>query len=105
MADKGKSLRALINECVEMRPCYVLLGTVTKASPLEIQVASDSKLLLDEDNLYLPEHLTKRSVRISLSVGDHYASSMTLDNALRKGDKVYLLSFDRGQLYYILDKV
>lgn len=117
MADSGKSLRALIKEAVDVRPNGVLIGVVEVESPLRIRVKSDSKLYLTESNLYIPRWMQKHTLTVTIegSTGSGGGDShrhglggtrkLTVDNRLRKDDEVYLLSFDKGALYYVLDLV
>ncbi|MDD3029890.1 MAG: DUF2577 domain-containing protein [Alphaproteobacteria bacterium] len=122
MSSGGKSIREMLKAAVDVRTASVLHGVVVSASPVKIQVTSDAKLLLTESNLFIPEHLTDHQVKISVSGGSGSTSSndghshsvsgvsfsnatMTIKNALQANDEVYLLSFNRGQLYYVLDRV
>ena len=52
------SLRELIAKAAGVRSSGVIVGQVTKADPLEIQVLNDAKLVLTESNVYVPKHLT-----------------------------------------------
>lgn len=106
---KETSLRELIAKCGGGHEANVIVGKVTKASPLEIQSLNDAKLVLTESNVYVPKHLTDYSVSIHLSgsIDGHSIGtrSGTIYNALKKGDEVYLLQYQGGQLYFVLDKV
>lgn len=106
---KETSLRELIAKCGGGHEASVIVGKVTKASPLEIQSLNDAKLVLTESNVYVPKHLTDYSVSIHLSgsIDGHSIGtrSGTIYNALKKGDEVYLLQYQGGQLYFVLDKV
>jgi len=100
---KETSLRELMKSAVGVKTASVVTGKVTSASPLEISVDNDAKLVLDEENVIVPKHLSSYSVSISIpGVG---AEKCTIKNGLSKGDAVYLLSYAEGSLYYVLDKV
>lgn len=45
----------------------VVLGIVKQTNPLQVQVMNDEKLLLNEEILYIPEHLTDHEVEITLN--------------------------------------
>ncbi len=106
---KETSLRELLQKASGIRTAAVVTGKVTNASPIEITADNDAKLVLTDDDLFIPRHLTDYSVSIHLSgtiggysIGTH---SGTIHNALKKGDEVYLLAFDNGSQYFVLDKV
>jgi hypothetical protein len=91
-------------------PVAVLIGTVTKTDPLEVNV--DQRFTIDADFLLVPESLTK----LELDLGHtHSASGGTTGPALTEpvvirpglepGDRVALLRVQGGQKYIILDKV
>ena len=100
---KETSLRELMRTAVGITTASVVTGTVTDTDPLEICVDNDAKLILTEDNVYVPQHLTNYSVSIRIpGVG---TERCTIRNALQEDDRVYLLSYDEGSLYFVLDKV
>lgn len=131
----------------------ILQGKVISASPLKIQVVNDEKLVLTENIICLPRHLSDYTTTIDIQLGkgsinsvtrsgqgthphgssgqhgghtggdgshSHPASegshvhnvatfnisgaTMTVYNALKVGETVYLLSFNHGKKYYILDR-
>lgn len=128
----------------------VIEGTVTCASPLQITLANDSKMILGKNSLVVPRHLTDYQVKVDMAKMDgtlvsktttdggehehdggshdghesgngehnheggkhvHSLSTfsltsgiMTVYNHLKKGDMVYLLQFNNGKKYYILDR-
>ena len=87
------------------------MGTVKKTGPLEIQVMSDAQLLLTETNLYVPRWLTDHMLDVEIYGMDSDGDSLTgkrkmkVFNALKKGDMVYLLSYEDGALYFVVDLV
>ena len=127
----------------------VVMGKVVSASPLKIQVVNDDKLLLTENLICLPRHLSDYTTTATFTVGrgslnsvttvsgnhEHSGGShgghtggsgehehgagphnhplasftltqgtLTVHNALRVGETVYLLSFNEGKKYYVLDR-
>lgn len=110
------------SEREESKPCDVLQGTVLSASPLTIQISS--KIILDEDFLIVPQHLTNYKVPVdvdwetkSKSGGAAEAAfashthdikgtfQMTIRNALKEGDTVLLLRQNGGQNFIVLDRI
>lgn len=106
----------------------LMQGTVISVSPLKIQAANDSKLVITETSAVVPKHLTNYSVGCSIDysgegsvtistngAGDpwhtHEVMPFTLSgtasiyNALKVGDKVHLLPLQSGKKYYVLDRV
>ncbi len=119
---KEGSLRAVMKKAIHIVPSSVLYGVVVAVNPVQIQVSSDAKLLLTESNLYIPKHLTNYKVRVDLPGGSgstgtseghsHSVSNiaysndeLTVKNALKVNDEVFILSFNEGQLYFVLDRV
>ena len=103
----------------------VELGTVISESPLKIQVINDDKLILSENLLCVPRHLSDYTTKCDITLGSGSIDSQTntvsnhshnvitfniydakikVYNALKTGDTVYLLSFNQGKKYYILDR-
>jgi hypothetical protein len=76
----------------------VIQGTVTKVNPLKVTLVNDTKIVLTSTDLIIPQHLTSHEVSID-------GSTVTVDNSLKKGEKVHLLSFNNGKKFYVLDKV
>ena len=115
MPNNGKSFRELLKEAVDVRPGGILVGVVKETDPLKIQVLSDAKLLLTESNLYIPRRMRKYTVDAYIdgstaSAGETAHSHslngwrrLTIDGSLKANDIVYLLSFDRGALYFVVD--
>ena len=92
-------------------------GEVVSSSPLKVKIKKNSKLIIPSELLVVPENLKDRTIKVSLS--SPYVStssenfnnfnannaSMTINNSLKTGDKVMLISFEGGQKYYILDRI
>ena len=93
-------------------PATVCIGKVLSVSPLSVQI--DQRFTLPAENLIVPQHLTSYAVSASLggSTGTaeghkHSLGSVTLtiNNALRAGDKLVLIRQSGGQKYLIIDRV
>lgn len=87
----------------------VLQGTVLSASPLKIQAVNDDKLVIPSSLLILPKHLTDYTVKAIITANGEAdggeEKTLTVQNALKAGEKVHLLSLNNGKKYYILDRV
>lgn len=100
-------------------------ATVISESPLKIKMVNDEKLMPGENLLIVPRHLSKYKTKVDLNIGDEgnitgtatgsegtstirmlqlSKYEMTVHNDLKLGDVVYVLSFNNGKKYYILDK-
>ncbi|MEG1894648.1 MAG: DUF2577 domain-containing protein [Oscillospiraceae bacterium] len=55
----------------------VVQGTVTSASPLKIQITNNEKLILGENILIIPKHLTNYTATIDISLGKGSVLSST----------------------------
>lgn len=104
----------------------VIEGFVTEANPLKVTLANDSKMILTANSLIVPRHLTDYMVEVDIEKVDGELVSETTEgggrhvnelstfslssgmlhvhNALKNGDTVYLLQFNGGKKYYILDR-
>ena len=106
---KETSLRELLALAVPSEKSEIVIGKVNKVSPLEIQVVNDAKLVVTDSNTFVPKHLTNYSVSIHISgsIDGHSIGtrSCTVNNALKKGDEVYMLAYNNGAMYFVLDKV
>jgi len=144
------SLKGII-QSLQIKDMDIVKGVVISESPLKIQVMGDDKLILTENIICLPKHLTnyKTTVDITASGGNigsetqtalsgshihsggHHSghqggngehthsggehshgidifniigAEMTVYNALKVSDIVFVLSFNRGAKYYVLDR-
>ena len=91
-------------------PVAVLMGTVTKTDPLEVNV--DQRFTIDADFLLVPESLTKLELDLSHShsasggtTGAALTEAVVIRPGLKSDDRVALLRVQGGQKYIILDKV
>jgi hypothetical protein len=81
-------------------PCDMVFGTVTKLSPLAIQI--DQKTVLFGDQLLVPERLTDHVEQMSIpELGE---VSVTVKSGLRSGQRVLLLQRRGGQQYAVIDR-
>ena len=85
----------------------LIQGTVISDSPLHIQIANDSKLVIGEAITIIPRHLTDYETEADVTWQDDTTGKarLTVHNALKSGETVHILSLCRGKLYYILDRV
>lgn len=81
----------------------VLQGIVKSVNPLKIQIEGDEKLTIGENITYIPRHLT--DYKTELSFDEKTKHKITVYNALKVGEEVYILGFNRGKQYYVLDRV
>lgn len=150
-AGEQTSLKGLFQGMIPVS-VSVVMGKVVSASPLKIQVVNDDKLLLSENLLCVPRHLSDYTTTCDITLGDGSLSSQTktdgahphgpsgehgghtsgdgshshpategahshslstfniygatikVHNALKAGETVYLLSFNEGKKYYVLDR-
>lgn len=77
-------------------------GSVTSANPLKITLVNDEKIILSSVNLVVPEHLRNKTVSVTFN---GVTKSITIFEALKSGDKVYLLSYNNGKKYFVLDRI
>ena len=105
----------------------VVKGLVRSADPLQIQLINDDKMVLTRNVVCLPKHLSDYTVKVSSTqstpptpdpadpvpeegeapappTATDTEAEMTVHNALQTGEVVYLLSFNAGKAYYILDR-
>ncbi len=100
----------------------LFIGEVTEENPVTVKALNDEKLILSA-TLRIPGHLSKYkascnisggSVNASVTGGDHShrITSLTMsnatieiDNSLKKGDRVYIVSLSKGKIYLVWDKV
>lgn len=112
----------------------LMQGKVIQADPLRIQMTNDDKLIITDRITIVPRHLTDYTVEATFAAGSGISAStgvggahgghtegtgthshelvslsaggsLTLHNALKKGDTVHVLSLNNGKLYYVMDKV
>ena len=97
------SVKAMLAKLMDVRTSSIIVGSVSKTSPLEIHAENDPNLIITDGNCFIPKGLTDHSVSIEIpSVG---TKNCTIKGSLKRGDRVYMLSVERGALYFLLDKV
>lgn len=126
------SIKQLIQNIIGGQMPEVLQGTVILEKPLKIQIEGDAKWIITEKNTFVPWHLTDYETeitfdnpnikqvfttwdmaetlespesKISFKRPKTIKHKITVHNKLVKGEKVYVLSFNRGKQYYVLDRV
>lgn len=95
------NIRRIVMQAVEAgKPCDILPGTVTKPSPLEIQI--DQKTFLYAEQIFVPMNLTNHTQDMEIpGVGN---VSVTVKNALKAGEQVLLIQERGAQHYLVLDR-
>ena len=83
-----------------VKMCDLRYGKVTSVSPLKVQVTN--QFTIPSSMLIVPERLTNHTVTVKL---DNVTKTMTVNGALKIGDKVALLRKQGGQSYFILDRI
>lgn len=103
---EATSLRQMFQSMVP-DPVAVIQAVVISTNPLMVQAVNDDKLVLGSGLLCVPAHLSDYTVTVDISGGGGSAikgAVMTVRQSLRAGDRLYLLSFNHGKKYYILDR-
>jgi hypothetical protein len=91
------TIKRIVNDQLyAMQPVAFMYGTVTKSSPLEVNV--DQRLPLTADFLVVPEHLTPYSVTVGMQ-------EVVIQRGLEQGDKVILLRSAGGNEYVIIGRL
>ena len=121
--DLIKLIKRIAVEAVEAsKPTNIVFGQVTSASPLKITI--EQKITLSSQQLILTRNVTDHEIEMTLDHETDYKSggsgdssfashnhavtgkkTMTLHNALKKGEKVALLRTQGGQQYVVIDRV
>lgn len=114
--------RAAIDAIDNGQMCDLRYGQVISVSPLRVKVTN--QFILPARLLIVPQHLTNYSVSITVNWDTQNTSggsdesafsshshaidgtkTMTINNALKVGDKVALMRKQGGQAYFILDRI
>lgn len=96
------SLKQMIQEMAPIGP-GVVEGTVTNVAPLEITLANDAKMILTANSLIVPEHLTDHVIDANI-MAISLKGKIVLYQGLKVGECVYLLFYNNGKKYFILDR-
>ena len=102
----------------------IMQGTVISTGPLRIRMENDEKLVITDRITIVPRHLTNYTTTCTISWSTESKSggageaafashshgvagtkSITINNALQVGEKVFVLALSNGKKYYILDRV
>ena len=114
--------RAAMDAVENAQMCDLRYGKVVSTNPLRVQVTN--QFTIPQALLIVPEHLTNHTVNVTVnwdtgnasggsgdsSFASHGhavsgAKTMTINGALKVGDKVVLLRQQGGQSYFILDRI
>jgi len=109
--------RIAINAFNASNPVNILIGTVSKASPIEIEI--HQKLKLTKEFLIITERVTRYEVDLehdhaytddgsNATTGKSLTNKLTttpIRTGLKKGDKVALMRVQGGHQFLVLDKV
>lgn len=101
--------RAAKEEREASKPCDILFGTVTSASPL--QITTEQQLPLGVAQLILTRNVTNYTTTATVSwnttKGDTVTGTkkITINNGLAAGEKVVLVRQDGGQKFLVMDRV
>ena len=106
--------RIAINAFNASNPVNVLIGTVSKESPIEIEI--HQKLKLSKEFLIMTERVTRYEVDLehdhinsggvtTKALTDKLLKQNPIRTGLIKGDKVVLLRVQGGHQFVVLDKV
>lgn len=90
--------QAALDAVRESMPVEIVVGTVESASPLKIRL--DQRTLLDEDFLILTREVKDYTVDMTVEGGTR--RTYTVHNALKKGEKCFLLMKQGGNDYIVL---
>jgi hypothetical protein len=86
-----------------------IYGTVVSVSPLKIRTEiSDAVIELSGNMLYVSEFLRNHTLDCLIreeGSENERAATITVNNALRNGDKVVLLAFNDNQKYYVAERL
>lgn len=74
--DGATSLKQLFQN-IHVENIEVIRGTVVSASPLKIQVENDEKLIIGQNSIYVPRHLTNYTTTVDISAPQSIKSSTT----------------------------
>jgi len=77
-------------------PVAFSYGTVTEATPLQIQV--DQRFILSGNALVLPESIMESKIELD-------GKEIVVRRGLAKGDRVLMVRMQGGQSYIVLDRL
>lgn len=102
----AESIKKVIQDMIPA-DVELMQGTVIAVNPLRIRMVNDEKLVINERICIVPWHLTNYQQTCDMAQGKDGLMSytITVHNALKVGEKVHVLSLNKGKLYYVLDRV
>ncbi len=77
------SVKELIQRCANVELPCVEVGIVITENPLRVTLENDAKINISVASLIIPSRKMP----------------------LERGERIYLLSLNRGKIYYVLDRV
>ncbi len=80
------------------------VGEVLKVEPIKVSILGGAAIL-DDEIVGICESLIQRTIDISASCPYGSHSTMTINQPLKKGDKVLCLPLEGEQSWIIIDKV
>lgn len=107
--------KTALDAVLASKPCNVMYGKVTSASPLKINV--EQKMELGAAQLVLTRNVTDFKTKISMLQSDGWETAdheheinkekliITIHNGLAVGDQVVLVRQMGGQKFVILDRI
>lgn len=118
------SVKSLIQDIAGAGAPELIRGIVKATSPLKIQMVNDEKLVIGQNNTYVPEHLTDYTTEVTVNWATNAASGgsgeaayashshgitgrkkIIVHNALKVGDKVHVLVLNKGKQFFLLGRV
>lgn len=122
MADLAEAIKQLAKQQNDgTYPTSVLFGVIVDTDPLSLQIG---KNVYTSEFLVVAEHLTKKQYTAEISVSDASGTTsvvsthshsvlslesenvtLTIDNSLKKDDKVLIVQQQGGQKFAIIDRI
>lgn len=106
MTGEETSLRQIIASIANgaRQESAVIMGKVISSKPLKISLVNDSKVILTSNDLVLSERFRTHTVTVDIA-GVKSSAKMTVHSGISSGDKVYLISYNNGNKFFVLDRV
>lgn len=93
--------RAALDAVDESNPMTLMYGTVTRTSPLEVNI--EQRFTIPREMILLTSNVINKQTDIRIA--NEQREHATIYNALNTGDKVLVLRVQGGQKYVILDRL
>lgn len=114
MANLNETIKAIALKTIEeSKPCNIIYGEVVTIDPLSINI--EQKMILPSEFFILTnnvkDHIETVTINWSTESSDGHThnitgvKTITVNNALKKGEKVILLRYQGGQDYLVLDRM